>query len=171
MGAVFRGNTTWNHFAVDRPWGRQSFGDFITKDRKVLPIYTAAMEYITESFERIHRSNSVGMGVVPSEFINGETAESLGLTGKESYTITGIAEGFKPGKLLTVVARGCHSRRSLLSAGKPSFASQPAQEAGKDACSTKTFQIKARVDTSLEIECLKNGGVLNYVLRNFIADA
>ncbi len=152
-------------------------GGFTVKDGKEMPIYTAAMEYIeegrnlivlagqmygagssrdwaakgtklqgvkaviAESFERIHRSNLVGMGVVPCEFINGETAESLGLTGKESFTITGIAEGFEPGKILTVKA------------------------------DDKTFQVKARVDTPLEIEYLKNGGVLNYVLRNFMTDA
>jgi aconitate hydratase len=152
-------------------------GGFTAKDGKVLPIYTAAMEYIAEgknlvilagqmygagssrdwaakgtklqgvkaviaeSFERIHRSNLVGMGVVPCEYANGETAASLGLTGKESFTITGIAEGFEPGKILTVKA------------------------------DDKTFQVKARVDTPLEIEYLKNGGVLNYVLRNFIAEA
>lgn len=163
-------------------------GGFTVKDGEEMPMYTAAMKYIeesknlvvlagqmygagssrdwaakgtklqgvkaviAESFERIHRSNLVGMGVLPCEFINGETAESLGLTGAESFTITGIAVGFEPGKILTVVAQ----------------ASMPAEEAGKDACPTKSFQVKARVDTPLEIEYLKNGGVLNYVLRNFM---
>jgi aconitate hydratase len=152
-------------------------GGFTVKDGEELPIYTAAMKYIeegrnlvvlagqmygagssrdwaakgtklqgvkaviAESFERIHRSNLVGMGVVPCEFISGETAESLGLTGRESFTITGIAEDFAPGKILDVKA------------------------------DDKTFRVKARVDTPLEIEYLKNGGVLNYVLRNFIAEA
>jgi aconitate hydratase len=81
------------------------------------------------------------MGVVPCEFINGETAESLGLTGQENFTITGIAEDFIPGKILNVTA------------------------------GDKSFKVKARVDTPLEIEYLKNGGVLNYVLRNFIKEA
>jgi aconitate hydratase len=165
------GNIRIKNKLVDRE------GGFTAKDGKVLPIYTAAMEYIeegkdlvilagqmygagssrdwaakgtklqgvkaviAESFERIHRSNLVGMGVVPCEFVDGQTAESLGLTGKETYSITGIAEGFKPGKILTVKADG------------------------------KTFQVKARVDTPLEIEYLRNGGVLNYVLRNFMAEA
>ena len=96
---------------------------------------------LAESFERIHRSNLVGMGVVPCEFINGETAESLGLTGRENFTITGIASDFVPGKILNVTA------------------------------DDKSFQVKARVDTPLEIEYLKNGGVLNYVLRNFMSEA
>ena len=150
-------------------------GGFTVKDGEEMPIYTAAMKYIeegknlvilagqmygagssrdwaakgtklqgvkaviAESFERIHRSNLVGMGVVPCEFVNGETAESLDLSGKESYTIIGIASGFAPSKILTVKA------------------------------DDKEFQVKARVDTPLEIEYLKNGGVLNYVLRNFMA--
>ena len=152
-------------------------GGFTVKDGEEMPIYTAAMKYIeenkdlvilagqmygagssrdwaakgtklqgvkaviAESFERIHRSNLVGMGVVPCEFINGDTAESLGLTGQENFTITGISEGFEPSKILDVKA------------------------------DEKTFQVKARVDTPLEIEYLKNGGVLNYVLRNFMSEA
>jgi aconitate hydratase len=152
-------------------------GGFTVKDGEELPIYTAAMQYIAEgrdlivlagqmygagssrdwaakgtklqgikaviaeSFERIHRSNLVGMGVIPCEFTDGQTAASLGLTGKESYTITGIADNFFPGKLLTVQA------------------------------GDKQFQVKARVDTPLEIDYLKNGGVLNYVLRNFMQGA
>jgi aconitate hydratase len=81
------------------------------------------------------------MGVVPCEFVEGDTAESLGLTGQERFTITGIASDFSPGKRLDVTAGEKH------------------------------FQVKARVDTPLEIEYLKNGGVLNYVLRNFLAGA
>ena len=165
------GNIRINNKLADRE------GGFTIKDGETLPIYTAAMQYIeegrslvvlagqmygagssrdwaakgtklqgvkaviAESFERIHRSNLVGMGVVPCEFMKGESAESLGLTGEESFSITGIAEGFEPGKILDVTAGDKH------------------------------FQVKARVDTPLEIEYLKNGGVLNYVLRNFIAEA
>jgi aconitate hydratase len=165
------GNIRIDNKLVDR------VGGFTVKDGETMPIYTAAMKYIeegkslvilagqmygagssrdwaakgtklqgvkaviAESFERIHRSNLVGMGVVPCEFINGETAASLGLTGQESFSISGIAEDFEPGKILTVKA------------------------------DDKEFQVKARVDTPLEIEYLKNGGVLNYVLRNFIAEA
>ncbi|MEA2068584.1 MAG: aconitate hydratase, partial [Verrucomicrobiota bacterium] len=118
-------------------YGAGSSRDWAAKGTKLQGVKAV----IAESFERIHRSNLVGMGVVPCEFINGETAGSLGLTGQESYTITGIAEGFEPGKILTVKA------------------------------DDKEFQVKARVDTPLEIEYLKNGGVLNYVLRNFMSEA
>ncbi|MFA7256995.1 MAG: aconitate hydratase AcnA [Kiritimatiellales bacterium] len=116
-------------------YGAGSSRDWAAKGTKLLGVKAV----IAESFERIHRSNLVGMGIIPCEFINGDTAESLGLTGKETFTITGIADGFKPGKLLTVKADG------------------------------KEFQVKARVDAPLEIEYLKNGGVLNYVLRSLMA--
>lgn len=172
------GNIRIKNKLVDRT------GGFTVKDGETLPIYTAAMRYIeegraliiltgqmygagssrdwaakgtkllgvqaviAESFERIHRSNLVGMGMLPCEFIEGQTAESLGLTGKETFSITGIADGFVPGKLLTVTA-----------------------QSGDAKTECKQFQVKARVDTPLEIEYLRNGGVLNYVLRNFMQDA
>ncbi|MEI7850430.1 MAG: aconitate hydratase AcnA [Kiritimatiellales bacterium] len=118
-------------------YGAGSSRDWAAKGTKLLGVKAV----IAESFERIHRSNLVGMGIIPCEFINGETTESLGLTGKESFTITGVAEKFTPGKILTVKADG------------------------------KEFQVKARVDAPLEIEYLKNGGVLNYVLRNMMRGA
>lgn len=163
------GNIRIDNKLVERP------GGFTLKDGEEMPFYTAAMAYqeegtplvilagkmygagssrdwaakgtklqgvkavIAESFERIHRSNLVGMGVLPCEFVDGQTAESLGLDGSESFTIEGVAEGFVPGKILEVRA------------------------------GDKAFKVKARVDTPLEIEYLKNGGVLSYVLRNFIA--
>jgi len=117
-------------------YGAGSSRDWAAKGTKLLGVKAV----IAESFERIHRSNLVGMGIIPCEFINGETTESLGLTGKESFTITGVAENFTPGKILTVKADG------------------------------KEFQVKARVDAPLEIEYLKNGGVLNYVLRKMMND-
>jgi len=116
-------------------YGAGSSRDWAAKGTKLLGVKAV----IAESFERIHRSNLVGMGILPCEFINGETADSLGLTGRESFTITGVADHFVPGKILTVRAGG------------------------------KEFQVKARVDAPLEIEYLKNGGVLNYVLRNLMA--
>ncbi len=116
-------------------YGAGSSRDWAAKGTKLLGVKAV----IAESFERIHRSNLVGMGILPCEFINGETAESLGLTGKESFTITGVAHNFTPGKILTVKAGG------------------------------KEFQVKARVDAPLEIEYLKNGGVLSYVLRKMMA--
>jgi len=90
---------------------------------------------IAESFERIHRSNLVEMGVLPLEFTGGQTADSLGLTGREKVTITGIANNLTPGKLLDVTADG------------------------------KTFKVKCRIDSPVEIDYYRHGGILPYVLR------
>jgi aconitate hydratase len=117
-------------------YGAGSSRDWAAKGTKLLGVKAV----IAESFERIHRSNLVGMGIVPCEFINSDTAESLGLTGREIFSIRGMAEDFAPGKILTVQADG------------------------------KEFEVKARVDAPLEIDYLKNGGVLNYVLRGFMKD-
>jgi aconitate hydratase len=125
-------------------YGAGSSRDWAAKGTKLLGVKAV----IAESFERIHRSNLVGMGILPCEFINGETAESLGLTGKESFSITGVAENFSSGKILEV--RG--------------------QRTDDGKTSEIRFQVKARVDAPLEIEYLKNGGVLNYVLRGFMKD-
>ena len=91
---------------------------------------------IAKSFERIHRSNLIGMGVLPAEFERGEDAATLGLTGDEVFEIDGIAVGLSPKKRLTVRA------------------------------GDKTFTVIARVDTPQEVEYLAHGGILQYVLRN-----
>ena len=90
---------------------------------------------IAKSFERIHRSNLIGMGVIPLEFDKGQDAASLGLTGQERVEITGIAAGLSPKKRLTVRA------------------------------GDKTFTVTARVDTPQEVEYMLHGGILQYVLR------
>jgi aconitate hydratase len=94
---------------------------------------------IAESFERIHRSNLVGMGVLPLQFAGGESASSLGLTGLETIAIHGISEGLVPGKTLKVVAT----------------------RAGSEI----TFSARCRVDTPVEVEYILHGGILQYVLR------
>ncbi len=90
---------------------------------------------IAKSFERIHRSNLIGMGVVPLEFEKGQDAQSLGLTGQERFDIEGLAAGLAPKKKLTVRA------------------------------GDKTFTVTARVDTPQEVEYVAHGGILQYVLR------
>jgi aconitate hydratase len=96
---------------------------------------------IAESFERIHRSNLVGMGVLPLEFANGETRQSLGLTGFESYTIVGMSEAMSPRATLSV------------------------QAVAEDG-TAKTFTVRSRIDTPEEMNYYRNGGILHYVLRN-----
>ena len=97
---------------------------------------------IAQSFERIHRSNLVGMGVLPLQFKDGESAESLGLTGQESISITGIAGDLEPLQEVTVTATG--------------------------ADDVKTFTAIVRIDTPVEVDYYRNGGILHTVLRNFL---
>src|SRR6185295_8991452 len=99
---------------------------------------------IAESFERIHRSNLVGMGVLPLEFANGETRLSLGLTGFETFDIVGLDGSLKPRATLTVRAKG----------------------AGSDGA--KEFKVLCRIDTPEELRYYENGGILPYVLRQLV---
>ena len=101
---------------------------------------------ITKSFERIHRSNLVGMGVLPLVFKDGEGADELGLTGTETFSISGIAAGLSPGKTLKVTAKA---------------------EDGSE----KTFEVKARLDTPNEVEYYRHGGILQFVLRRMLTSA
>ena len=98
---------------------------------------------LAESYERIHRSNLVGMGVLPLQYKEGETAENLGITGTETFTITGIAQDIKPLKEMQVIAKS---------------------EDGKEII----FQVIARLDSQIEIAYYQNGGILQYVLRQFL---
>ncbi|OHC44728.1 MAG: aconitate hydratase 1 [Rhodobacteraceae bacterium GWE1_64_9] len=118
-------------------YGAGSSRDWAAKGTALLGVKAV----IAESFERIHRSNLVGMGVVPFEFTGGDTRKSLGLKGDETVSIAGLAGDLKPLSLL------------------------PCTITYADG-SVKTIQIKCRIDTAIEIEYVENGGVLHYVLRN-----
>ncbi|NGM46834.1 aconitate hydratase AcnA [Rhodobacter sp. SGA-6-6] len=121
-------------------YGAGSSRDWAAKGTALLGVKAV----IAESFERIHRSNLVGMGVIPFEFLPGENRKTLGLTGDEVVSIEGLAGGLKPLSLVP-----CHI-------------------AYADG-TTRTIQIKCRIDTAIEIEYVENGGVLHYVLRNLAA--
>ncbi|NJM82118.1 MAG: aconitate hydratase AcnA [Tabrizicola sp.] len=118
-------------------YGAGSSRDWAAKGTALLGVRAV----IAESFERIHRSNLVGMGVIPFEFTNGETRKSLGLMGDEEVTIEGLEGDLRPLSLVP-----CHIR---LADGR-----------------TKTIEIRCRIDTEIEIEYVEHGGVLHYVLRN-----
>ena len=118
-------------------YGAGSSRDWAAKGTNLLGVKAV----IAESFERIHRSNLIGMGVIPFEFTDGQTRKSLGLTGDEVVTIEGLEGEIKPLSLV------------------------PCTILRKDGTLTK-IMIKSRIDTEVEIEYLKNGGVLHYVLRN-----
>ena len=118
-------------------YGAGSSRDWAAKGTALLGVKAV----IAESFERIHRSNLVGMGVIPFEFTGGETRKSLGLTGDELVSISGLAGDLKP--LSTVPCTITHADGTV-----------------------KTIQIKCRIDTEIEIEYVEHGGVLHYVLRD-----
>src|SRR5438045_7857589 len=85
-----------------KEYGSGSSRDWAAKGPRLLGVHAV----VAESFERIHRSNLVGMGILPLQFKEGETAASLGLTGFETFDIEGIASGIQPGMLVTVRVRG-----------------------------------------------------------------
>jgi aconitate hydratase len=121
-----------------KEYGSGSSRDWAAKGTLLLGVSAV----IAESFERIHRSNLVNMGVLPLQFPTGATAASLGLTGRERYEVTGIAQSLRPGGLITVRATG---------------------DVGPIE-----FQTIARIDTPEELVAFRHGGILPYVLRQLV---
>ncbi|SHG40984.1 aconitate hydratase [Salegentibacter echinorum] len=122
-----------------KEYGSGSSRDWAAKGTFLLGIKCV----LAESYERIHRSNLVGLGVLPLQYKEGENAEKLGLSGKESFSITGIAEGLKPQKELQVIAEDKEGEKI-------------------------SFKVLARLDSEIEIDYYQNGGILQYVLRQFL---
>jgi len=120
-----------------KEYGTGSSRDWAAKGTYLLGVKAV----IAESFERIHRSNLVGMGVLPLQFVNGESWQSLGLTGEEQFDILGIDDNLQPQQKLTV-------------------------KATRPDGSQITFEVLARLDTPVEVEYYRNGGILQTVLRN-----
>jgi aconitate hydratase len=125
-----------------KEYGSGSSRDWAAKGTMLLGVKAV----IAESFERIHRSNLVNMGVLPLQFAAGENVASLGLTGREVYEITGVASGLAPRSAVKVRARGGE--------GKPT-----------------TFTVTARIDTPEELVAFRHGGILPYVLRQLSGKA
>jgi aconitate hydratase len=123
-----------------KEYGSGSSRDWAAKGTLLLGVKAV----IAETFERIHRSNLVNMGVLPLQFQSGQSASSIGLTGREVYTIDGIAEGLKAGAIIPVHA-GDGNGRSI------------------------EFSVLVRIDTPEELVSFKNGGILPYVLRQLVA--
>jgi aconitate hydratase len=123
-----------------KEYGTGSSRDWAAKGTILLGVRAV----IAESFERIHRSNLVGMGVLPLEFTNGDTRQSLGLTGFETFDVVGLDANLKPRAPLTVKATA------------------------RDG-STREFEVLARIDTPEEMNYYKNGGILPYVLRQLVS--
>jgi aconitate hydratase len=123
-----------------KEYGTGSSRDWAAKGSFLLGVRAV----LAESFERIHRSNLIGMGVLPLQFTDGENADALGLTGHETYSVEGLAD-LSPGAELTV-------------------------RATSDGGETKEFKARARVDSPVEVEYLRNGGILQTVLRQLLKE-
>jgi len=119
-----------------KEYGSGSSRDWAAKGTLLLGVKAV----VAESFERIHRSNLVNMGVLPVQFKSGDSAASLGLTGRETVELVGIARGLRPGGLITLRAVG-------------------------DDPVPIEFQAVARIDTPEELVAFRHGGILPYVLR------
>jgi aconitate hydratase len=123
-----------------KEYGTGSSRDWAAKGTLLLGVRAV----IAESFERIHRSNLVGMGVLPLEFVDGATRTSLGLTGFETFDVQGVDDNMKPRAILTVKATAPDG-------------------------SVKTFKVRSRIDTPEEATYYKHGGILQYVLRTLVS--
>jgi aconitate hydratase len=122
-----------------KDYGMGSSRDWAAKGTLLLGVKAV----IAQSYERIHRSNLVGMGLLPLQFMDGESRESLGLTGNETFTIDGLSDNIKPHEVLTVRAKS---------------------ESGE-----KSFKVLTRIDTIIEVDYYRHGGVLPYVLRQMMS--
>ena len=119
-----------------KEYGSGSSRDWAAKG----PMLQGVRAVIAESYERIHRSNLVGMGILPLQFLPGESVASLGLTGRETFDVVGLADGLRPRQELTVSAR---------------------DDTGRE----QRFRVVARLDGQIDVTYLRNGGVLQAVLR------
>ena len=124
-----------------KEYGSGSSRDWAAKG----PMLLGVQAVIAESYERIHRSNLIGMGILPLQFNNGESVDNLGLTGTEVFTITGISSGLKPGMQVNVSG---------------------VAESG----STVNFSATVRINTQVEVDYYANGGILQTVLSKMIAE-
>jgi aconitate hydratase len=122
-----------------KEYGSGSSRDWAAKGTLLLGVRAV----IAQSFERIHRSNLVAMGVLPLQFNKGESAKTLGLSGEETYHIRGIKDISKPGQKLQVKVQGAGNGQ-------------------------ESFEVTARLDSEMEIEYFRHGGILPYVLRSFL---
>ncbi|WP_035560970.1 aconitate hydratase AcnA [Burkholderia sp. 9120] len=121
-------------------YGTGSSRDWAAKGTQLLGVKAV----VARSFERIHRSNLVGMGVLPLQFKGSDSVQSLGITGEETYDIEGLGSDFKPQQEVTLVIRG---------------------KDGKE----KRVQVLLRIDTPIEVDYYKHGGILPFVLRSLLA--
>jgi aconitate hydratase len=130
-----------------REYGSGSSRDWAAKGTKLLGVRAV----IAQTFERIHRSNLVGMGVLPLQFPDGESAQSLGLTGEEVFAIDGISEA------AAAVEGGKRGAQTIT------------VRAARDGVEPVSFDARVRIDTPREAEYFRHGGILQFVLRMLLA--
>ena len=121
-------------------YGTGSSRDWAAKGTRLLGVKAV----VAASFERIHRSNLVGMGVLPLQFAEGTNAQTLKLNGSETYAITGLSDAIEPGQMVTL------------------------EITRKDSIPEKV-SVKLRIDTPIEIDYYRHGGILPFVLRELMA--
>jgi aconitate hydratase len=120
-----------------KEYGSGSSRDWAAKGPALLGVRVV----IAESYERIHRSNLVGMGILPLQFMEGENAESLGLKGDEVFDVLDLSDAIKPGQAIRVAAKS------------------------PNGGTAREFKTRLRIDTPVEVEYYRNGGILQTVLR------
>ncbi|MCJ7678131.1 MAG: aconitate hydratase, partial [Anaerolineales bacterium] len=123
-----------------KEYGTGSSRDWAAKGTRLLGVRAV----LAESFERIHRSNLVGMGVLPLQFLPGETPRTLLLTGHETFSLDGLAEALTPGGMVSL-------------------------RAARQAGAVVEFKARVRIDTPLELESYRHGGILHAVVRQMLA--
>jgi aconitate hydratase len=121
-------------------YGTGSSRDWAAKGTRLLGVSAV----VAASFERIHRSNLVGMGVLPLQFMDGTNAQTLGLTGAEKFSIAGLGESIQPGQQVTLEIEGADG-------------------------SKRSVPVKLRIDTPIEVDYYRHGGILHFVLRQLLA--
>ena len=121
-------------------YGMGSSRDWAAKGPKLLGVKAV----VVESYERIHRSNLIGMGILPLQFKDGENVQTLNLDGSEIISITGFADNLEPGQMATM--------KIVRANGE-----------------TETTELLIRIDSPVEVEYYKHGGILDYVIRNFLS--
>jgi aconitate hydratase len=131
-------------------YGTGSSRDWAAKGTRLLGVKAV----IAASFERIHRSNLVGMGVLPLQFLEGTTAQSLGLDGSERFSITGLSDSIKPGQQMTLEIED---------------KSGPASAKATAGRQKRSVPVKLRIDTPIEIDYYRHGGILPFVVRQLLS--
>jgi aconitate hydratase len=154
-----------------KEYGTGSSRDWAAKGPKLLGVRAV----IAESFERIHRSNLVGMGILPLQFAAGESVASLGLTGEEVFDFAGLSDLLSAKKIAGKVHTFGASLSARVAISQAAFlpAESKACEKLKVKATTvgtvKEFDVTIRIDTPQEIEYFEHGGILQYVLRQLTA--